>query len=123
MSGCAGRPGHGSLVWFALLAALGFPASKLTVSRRSRYMSVHAPSIVVAARAAIVMPRNLIRRMVLSLADVEDVADRCRTAIDASLEAVFHPPGCLPPPPPQRNPPPFPHRRITPPPAGPLRPR
>src|SRR5439155_21712453 len=53
-------------------------------------MSVHAPSIVVAARAAIVMPRNLIRRMDLSLADIEDVADRRRTAIDASLETVLH---------------------------------
>src|SRR6266700_5694218 len=90
MSWRAALVGHGSIVWIALLAALALPASKLTVSRRSRYMSVHAPSIVVAARAAIVMQRDLIRRMVLSLADVEDVADRCRTAIDASLEAVLH---------------------------------
>src|SRR6266567_1543959 len=96
MSWRAALVGHGSIVWIALLAALALPASKLTVSRRSRYMSVHAPSIVVAARAAIVMPRNLVRRMVLSLADVEDVADRCRTAIDASLEAVLHRFGDLP---------------------------
>src|SRR3954447_1934042 len=53
-------------------------------------MSVQAPSSKVAARAAIVMPRELIRRMVLSLADVQDVADRSGTAIEAALEAVIH---------------------------------
>src|ERR1700737_1590671 len=83
--------GHGSTMWVTLLAATASPASKLTVSRRSRYMSVHAPVRGGQARGAIWAPRlKSIRRMVLSLADVEDVAERSRAAIDASLEAVLH---------------------------------
>src|SRR2546430_7382271 len=53
-------------------------------------MSAQPPSMVAAASAATVMARDLVRRMVLSLADVEDVADRRRTAVDASLETVLH---------------------------------
>ena len=45
------RTGHGSTMWVTLLAATASPAPKLTVSRRSRYMSVQAPSSVVAASA------------------------------------------------------------------------
>src|SRR4051812_22984588 len=91
--------GHGSTMWVTLFTATASPASKLTVSRRSRYMSVHAPVRRVQARAAIWAPRlQSIRRMVLSLADVEDVAERSRAAVDASLEAVLHRFGdfCLP---------------------------
>src|SRR3954471_17092643 len=89
------RNGHGSTICVTLLAATESPAAKLTVSRRSRYMSVHAPSSVVAASARIVATRALLRDdlardIALSLRDIEDVADRRRAAIRAALEAPLH---------------------------------
>src|SRR5881394_3131129 len=80
------RAGHGSIMWVTLLVATASPAAKLTVSRRSRYMSVHAPSSVVAASARMVAPRALLRDIAHSLGHVEDVADRRRAAVRASLE-------------------------------------
>src|ERR1043165_3516772 len=72
------RAGHGSTMWTTLLAATASPAAKLTVSRRSRYMSVHQPSAVAAASARIA-PRKLFGDIDgLSLCDVEDVPDRGR---------------------------------------------
>jgi hypothetical protein len=63
-------------MWTTLLAATESPAAKLTVSRRSRYMSVQPPSAVAAASARSA-PRRLFRDIDgLSLGDVEDVADR-----------------------------------------------
>src|SRR5689334_24374006 len=89
--------GHGSIMWVTLLAATASPAAKLTVSRRSRYMSVQ-PVSAVAATSASVAPRRLFRDMddlslrdvedVLSLGDVEDVADRGRAPVGAALEAA-----------------------------------
>src|SRR6185503_18316658 len=84
------RTGHGSTMWATLLAATASPAAKLTASRRSRYMSVHAPSSVVAASARIVAPRALLRDIAHSLGDIEDVADRRRAAVGAALEPPFH---------------------------------
>src|SRR5436305_8536486 len=88
------RIGHGSTICVILFAAGASPAAKLTVSRRSRYMSVHAPSSVVAASARIT-PRTLLgddlaRDIALSLWDIEDVADRWRAAIRDALEAALH---------------------------------
>src|SRR3954449_3109230 len=88
------RIGHGSTMWVILFAAGASPAAKLTVSRRSRYMSVQAPSSVVAASARIA-PRalfrdDLARDMALSLRDIEDVADRRRAAVRDALEAALH---------------------------------
>src|SRR5947209_13743433 len=84
------RVGHGSTIWVTLLAATASPAAKLTVSRRSRYMSVHAPSSVVAASARIVAPRALLRDIAHSLRDIEDMADRRRAAVRAALEPPLH---------------------------------
>src|SRR2546423_4638390 len=84
------RSGHGSTIWVTLLAATASPAAKLTVSRRSRYMSVHAPSSVVAASARIVAPRALLRDIAHSLRDIEDMADRRRAAVGAGLEPPLH---------------------------------
>src|SRR5436305_3047951 len=86
--------GHGSIMWVILFDAGASPAAKLTVSRRSRYMSVQAPSSVVAASASIA-PRALLRDdlardIALSLRDIEDVADRRRAAVRDPLEAAFH---------------------------------
>src|SRR3954470_10805849 len=83
------RSGNGSTMWVTLLAATASPAAKLTVSRRSRYMSVHAPSSVVAASARMVAPRALFRDIAHSLRDIEDVTDRRRAAIRAALEAAL----------------------------------
>src|SRR5256885_4492989 len=83
------RNGHGSTIWVILLAATASPAAKLTVSRRSRYMSVHAPSSVVAASARIVAPRALLRHIGHSLGDIEDMAERRCAAIRAALEAAL----------------------------------
>src|SRR5438105_11516511 len=94
MLGSPARIGHGSTMWVTLLAATASPAARLTVSRRSRYMSVQAPSSVVAASARIA-PRALLgddlaRDIALSLRDIEDVADRRRAAIRDALEAALH---------------------------------
>src|SRR4029077_11765327 len=88
------RIGLGSIMWVTLLAAGASPAAKLTVSRRSRYMSVQAPSSVVAASARIA-PRMLLRDdlardIAFSLRDIEDVADRRRAAVRDPLEAALH---------------------------------
>src|SRR5256885_8188203 len=88
------RIGHGSTMWVTLLAATASPAAKLTVSRRSRYMSVQAPSSVVAASARIV-PRMLLRDdlardIAPSLGDIEDVADRRRAAVGNAFDPPFH---------------------------------
>src|SRR5690242_4739095 len=84
------RAGHGSTMWTTLLAATASPAAKLTVSRRSRYMSVQAPSSMVAESARIA-PRKLFRDIDgLSLGDVEDVADRGRAPVGAALDAAIH---------------------------------
>src|SRR5215213_8970494 len=90
------RIGQGSTMWVTLLAATASPAAKLTVSRRSRYMSVHAPVKSVRASAAMAPPRALFRDMDHSLGDnvspgnVEDVADRRGPAVGASLDAAVH---------------------------------
>src|SRR5262245_2002741 len=77
-------------MWTTLLAATASPAAKLTVSRRSRYMSVHPPSAVAAASAR-TAPRRLFRDIDgLPLGDVEDVADRAGTPIRAALDAAVH---------------------------------
>src|SRR6185295_4863704 len=81
--------GHGSIMCVTLLTATASPAAKLTVSRRSRYMSVQAPSNVVAASARIA-PRKLFRDIDVSLGDVEDVTDRQRAAIGDALDAAVH---------------------------------
>src|SRR4051812_14359453 len=88
------RARHGSTMCVTLLAATASPAPKLTVSRRSRYMSVHPPSVVAASRMA--TPRdlfrgelfrdNLLRDMALSLGNVEDVPERGRRAVRAALQ-------------------------------------
>src|ERR1043165_4387441 len=84
------RAGHGSTMWVTLLTATASPAAKLTVSRRSRYMSVQPVSAVAAARAKIA-PRKLFGDIDgLSLGDVEDVADRGGAPIRAALEAAVH---------------------------------
>src|SRR5438270_10841360 len=88
------RIGHGSTICVILFAAGASPAAKLTVSRRSRYMSVQAPSSVVAASAR-TAPRTLLRDdlardIALSLRDIEDVADRRRAAVRDALEAALH---------------------------------
>src|SRR5262245_20712595 len=83
--------GHGSIVWTALFAATASPAPKLTVSRRSRYMSVQAPVSVDAASARTRRPlssRPLFRDMALSLRDVEDVAEPRRRAVRAAPDAA-----------------------------------
>src|SRR3954463_13131504 len=87
------RAGHGSTMCVTLLAATASPAPKLTVSRRSRYMSVHPASVVAASRTA--RPRNvfradLLRDMALSLGNVEDVPERGRRAVQAALQAPLH---------------------------------
>src|SRR3954451_3724055 len=87
------RGGHGSTMWVTLLVATASPAPKLTVSRRSRYMSVQAPSRVVAASARIAsgLPAKLLlRNMALSLGDVEDVTDRQSRAVGLAFEAALH---------------------------------
>src|ERR1044072_10038159 len=82
------RGGHGSTMWATLLAATASPAAKLTVSRRSRYMSVH-PESAVAAASARIAPRRLFRDIDgLPLGDVEDVADGGRAPIRAALDAA-----------------------------------
>src|SRR3954449_3513226 len=82
--------GQGSIMWVTLLAATASPAAKLTVSRRSRYMSVHPPSAVAAASARIA-PRKLLRDIDgLPLGDVEDVADRGRAPIRAAANPAVH---------------------------------
>src|ERR1041385_2216466 len=84
------RAGHGSTMWVTLLAATASPAAKLTVSRRSRYISVHPPSAVAAASARIA-PRKLFCDIDgLPLGDVEDVADRGRAPIRAAANAAIH---------------------------------
>src|SRR6185503_582439 len=83
------RAGHGSTMWVTLFVATASPAAKLTVSRRSRYMSVHAPSSVVAASARIA-PRALLRDIAHSLGDIEDMADRRRAAVGAALDPPVH---------------------------------
>src|ERR1044072_170677 len=84
------RARHGSTMWVTLLAANASPAAKLTVSRRSRYMSVQPASAVAAANAKIA-PRTLFRDIdSLPLGDVEDVADRGRAPIRAAADAAFH---------------------------------
>src|SRR2546421_6180251 len=83
------RSGHGSIMCVTLLVAAASPAARLTVSRRSRYMSVHAPSSVVAASARIA-PRALLRDIGHSLRDVEDMADRQHAAVRAALEPPLH---------------------------------
>src|SRR5688572_26531527 len=84
------RAGHGSTMWVTLLVATASPAAKLTVSRRSRYMSVHPPRAVAAASAR-VAPRRLFRDIDgLSLGNVEDVADRQRAAVGDALEPAVH---------------------------------
>src|ERR1041385_3293083 len=80
--------GHGSTMWVTLLAATASPAAKVTVSRRSRYMSVQAPSSVVAVSARIA-PRKLFRDIGVSLGDVEDVADRQGAAVGDALEPAI----------------------------------
>src|SRR5689334_15195847 len=83
------RAGHGSTMCVILLAATALPAPKLTLSRRSWYMSVvHAPSSIVAASASRAAP--LFRDMTLSLGDVEDVADLRRRAVGAALDPALH---------------------------------
>src|SRR5436305_3073274 len=100
------RAGRGSIMWVTLLVATASPAAKLTVSRRSRYMSVQAPSSVVAPSARAVRPRDLFRDMLLplhvddlrarrnanllSLRNVEDVTDRRVRAVRDALEAALH---------------------------------
>src|SRR3954462_4594802 len=83
------RGGHGSIMWVTLLAATASPAPKLTVSRRSRYISVQAPSRVVAASARIAA--NLFRDIDgLPLGDVENMADRGRAPVGAAADATVH---------------------------------
>src|SRR6187431_1388046 len=82
------RTGHGSTMCVTLLAATASPAPKLTASRLSRYMSVHAPSIMVAASASRAGP--LFRNMALSLGNVEDVSDRRGGAVRAALDPAIH---------------------------------
>src|ERR1043165_949777 len=84
------RAGHGSTMWTTLLAATASPAAKLTVSRRSRYMSVH-PLSAVAAASARIAPRKLFGDIDgLSLGDVEDVPDRGRGPTGTTLEPALH---------------------------------
>src|ERR1044072_8814361 len=84
------RAGHGSTMCVTLLAATASPAAKLTVSRRSRYMSVQAPSSMVAESARIA-PRKVFREIDgLSLGGVEDVADRGGAPVGAALEPPLH---------------------------------
>src|SRR5437763_10693347 len=105
------RAGHGSIMWVTLLVATASPAAKLTASRRSRYMSVQAPSRVVAPSARAVRPRDLFRDMLLALhvedvrarrnddllalRNVEDVAERRMRAVGDALQATLHRPGDL----------------------------
>src|SRR5215212_315735 len=91
------RIGQGSTMCVTLLAATASPAAKLTESRRSRYMSVHAPVKSVRASAATAPQRALFRDMNhlflgnnLALRNVEDVADRCGTAVGAALDPAVH---------------------------------
>src|SRR5437764_1363079 len=98
--------GHGSMMCAILLTATASPASKLTVSRRSRYMSVQAPSSVVAPSARAVRPSDLLwdvlRDMVLplhfddvparrheALRHIENVAERRMAAVGDALEAAL----------------------------------
>src|SRR4029078_9680058 len=84
------RAGHGSTMWVTLLVATASPAAKLTVSRRSRYMSVHPVSAVAAASASNA-PRKLLRDIDdLSLGDVEDVTDRGRAPVCPAANAAIH---------------------------------
>src|SRR4051794_38679786 len=82
------RSGHGSTMWVILLVATASPAPKLTVSRRSRYMSVQAPSSIVAlsARSAPKLFRDIDG---LSLGDVEDMADQGRAPVRAAAQAAI----------------------------------
>src|SRR3954447_19183219 len=91
------RAGHGSIMCVTLFAAGASPAPKLTVSRRSRYMSVQAPSRVVAASARTAAARDLLgddltrdRDIVLSLGNVEDVTDGRRRAVRDAFQAAVH---------------------------------
>src|SRR3954462_11364293 len=91
------RIGQGSTMWVTLLAATASPAAKLTVSRRSRYMSVHALVKSVRASAAMAPPRALLRDMDhlflgnnLTPGNIEDMADRGRPAVGAALDAPVH---------------------------------
>src|ERR1700742_901184 len=78
--------GHGLTMCITLLVATASPAAKLTVSRRSRYMSVHPPSPIAAASARIA-PRTLFRDIGgPSLRNVEDVADRGGAPIRAAAQ-------------------------------------
>src|SRR3954452_13042902 len=83
------RAGHGSTMWVTLLVATASPAAKLTVSRRSRYMSVQAPSSVVAASARIA-PKLFRDIDGLPLGDVEDMADRGRAPIRTAANPAVH---------------------------------
>src|ERR1043166_2800352 len=84
------RGGHGATMCVTLVAATAAPAAKLTVSRRSRYMSVHPVSAVAAASTRIA-PRRLLRDIDgLSLGDIEDVADRGRAPVRAAIDAPVH---------------------------------
>src|SRR5262245_27691211 len=80
--------GHGSIIWVILFTATASPAARLTLSRRSRYMSVQAPVSVLAASAR--TRQALFRDMARSLRDVEDVPDRRGRAVRAALQATLH---------------------------------
>src|SRR6185295_7456777 len=84
--------GHGSTMWVTALAAGASPAPKLTESRRSRYMSVQAPVGAAAARAAssVARRKSSLRRIIRSLAHVEDMADLRRTTVRVALEPPDH---------------------------------
>src|SRR5689334_23680127 len=103
-------------MWVTLLVATASPAAKLTGSRRSRYMSVQAPSRVVAPSARAVRPRVLrgqevFRDMMLPLdledvaaardenplarRNVEHVAERRMRSVGNALQAPLHRPGDL----------------------------
>src|ERR1041385_5401314 len=97
--------GHGSMMCAILLTANASPASKLTVSRRSRYMSVQAPSRVEAPSARAVRLKDVFRDMLLpldpdnvpvrrnddlvALGNAEDVADRRMPSVRDALEATL----------------------------------
>src|SRR5215831_7061988 len=103
--------GHGSIMCVTLLVATASPAAKLTGSRRSRYMSVQAPSRVAAPSARAVRPREVFRDMMLPLdlenvaaarnehlrahRNVEQVAERRMRAVGNALQAPLHRPGDL----------------------------
>src|SRR5436853_570996 len=80
-------------MWTTALCAGASPAPKLTVSRRSRYMSAQPPMIAVAPSAASSAARltKSLRRIVRSLAHVEDMAGLDRPAVGAALELARQP--------------------------------